>query len=981
MNNVNSPRSTIFRLKRFFSILGISASLLFIAACDFESPSDFKTPTWFIDLKFPLVSEKYTLDGIIDNKQIFPTADSVGMQLIFEDTLPKISIHASYLEVPVGAEVVFAGTPAMSPNFTVIVDTIINVTIPFTPGTLTDIFGVPFTIPPTGNQQIFASTWNDIVAAFDTTFPPIQIDLPAIDASELPVFITEVSGVIIQNDSNSDSSYFSSSIKNNGMLTDVTDARFIMLTGSSIAPDTLADHQQNAVVKDETFERRTLIGNQQLKESIRMLFDFDVAAYPNITDTLTIWEGDSVQVNFAIRIRIAGVDQAVVEIAEYDMPTELDPVTFPVSVEIFSGVFKTGTSFGINEIVISNLKSTYPFYMDFIMNFRNFVPPSGSMDSVKVDTALYRDYATYSKTFPIDGYTFSNPAGADSALSELVIDLTARLRAQTAYIPLDGSELGNLTINVKVEELHFASLEANIIESFPTSTQNIAGMPTGFSGMAFTGVSFEFDMINSIDLPVQLDVDMVGYNTLGDSSVVEVRATIAKPSTYGSDSTRTIIRMSKIGTTVLSYATTDATTWTDSITTPPSEGTSTIVDVLSFNPSVMIVRSSARIDGRGTIVGGATIGGQYRMVAPFEVMMEPMTFISVNETPIPEMAHDVRSRIRSSLVYAELTSTVTNSIPISGEISILLSNKNLFPLDTTQEMLSIFRDSLAVQEPGWSITDSLYVINKCSRLNPDSSAADVYIFSVMNDFSECIDGVVYLVKYNSTGKDTVISYVDTLLKVILPEPAAYYSDTSTVGHPGQVATPGVVSYTSVMDTNRLFLLTDYGDHYIAPRFHLNGSNGKSVYLTSEDYIDIRTFMIFRLSSTGMIEPAPDEIIMLYPNGGETLTSGNEYTIKWKTYGTVSTIDVDYVIGSNPSESDWEVITSKENNIDSLSWTPTEESDSVRIRIRDPNSLNEKTGKYKTEDISGWYFSVTGGRAAKIAGAKSDTRYSGKGFNK
>ena len=981
MNNVNSPRSTIFRLKRFFSILGISASLLFIAACDFESPSDFKTPTWFIDLKFPLVSEKYTLDGIIDNKQIFPTADSVGMQLIFEDTLPKISIHASYLEVPVGAEVVFAGTPAMSPNLTVIVDTIINVTIPFTPGVLTDIFGVPFTIPPTGNQQIFASTWNDIVAAFNTTFPPIQIDLPAIDASELPVFITEVSGVMIQDDSNSDSSYFYSSIENNGMLTDVTGTRFSMFTGSSISPDTLADHQQNAVVKDETFERRTLIGNQQLKESIRMLFDFDVAAYPNIADTLTIWEGDSVQVNFAIRIRIAGVDEAVVEIAEYDIPTELDPVTFPSTVEIYSGLFKTGTSFGINEIVISNLKSTYPFYMDFIMNFRNFVPPSGSMDSVKVDTALYRDYATYSKTFPIDGYTFSNPAGADSALSELVIDLTARLRAQTAYIPLDGSELGNLTINVEVEELHFASLEATIIESFPTSTQNIAGMPTGFSGMAFTGVSFEFDMINSIDLPVQLDVDMVGYNTLGDSSVVEVRATIAKPSTYGSDSTRTIIRMSKIGTTVLSYATTDATTWTDSITTPPSEGTSTIVDVLSFNPSVMIVRSSARIDGRGTIVGGATIGGQYRMVAPFEVMMEPMTFISVNETPIPEMAHDVRSRIRSSLVYAELTSTVTNSIPISGEISILLSNKNLFPLDTTQEMLSIFRDSLAVKESGWSITDSLYVINKCARLNPDSSAADVYIFSVMNDFSECIDGVVYLVKYNLTGKDTVISYVDTLLKVILPEPAAYYSDTSTVGHPGQVATPGVVSYTSVMDTNRLFLLTDYGDHYIAPRFHLNGSNGKSVYLTSEDYIDIRTFMIFRLSSTGMIEPAPDEIIMLYPNGGETLTSGNEYTIKWKTYGTVSTIDVDYVIGSNPSESDWEVITSKENNIDSLSWTPTEESDSVRIRIRDPNSLNEKTGKYKTEDISGWYFSVTGGRAAKIAGAKSDTRYSGKGFNK
>jgi len=981
MKSVNNPRSTIFSLKSFFSFLVISASLLFISGCDFESPSDFKTPTWFIDLKFPLVQEKYKLDGIVDNKQIFPTADSVGMQLIFEDTLPKTAIDASYLEVPVNAEVVFAGTPAMSPNLTVVIDTIINVSIPFTPGALTDINGFPFTIPPTGDQQIFASTWNDIVAAFDTTFPPIQIDLPAIDESELPEFITEVSGVMIQDDSNSDSSYYYSSIVNNGILTDVTGARFSMFTGSSISPDTLADHLQNAVVKDETFARRTLIGNQQLKESIRMLIEFDVAAHPNNTDTLTISDGDSVQVNFAIRIRIAGVDEAVVEIAEYDMPTELDPVSFPSTVEIYSGVFKTGTGFGINEIAISNLKSTYPFYMDFIMNFRNFVPPTGSIDSVKVDTALFRDYSTYSKTFTIDGYTFSNPAGADSALSELVIDLTARLRAQTAYIPLDGSELGNMTINVDVQELHFASLEANIIESFPPSTQNIAGMPTGFSGMAFTGVSFEFDMINSIDLPVQLDVDMIGYNTLGDSSVVEVRATIAKPSTYGSDSTRTIIRMSKIGTTVLSYATTDAATWTDSVTTPPSEGTSTIVDLLSFNPAVMIVRSEARIDGRGTIVGGATIGGQYRMVAPFEVLMEPMTFISVNETPIEEMAHDVRNRIRTSLIYAELTSTVTNSIPISGEISILLSNKNLFPLDTTQEMLSIFKDSLAVKESGWSATDSLYVINKCARLNPDSSASDIYIFSVMNDFSECIDGVVYLVKYNTTGKDTVISYVDTLLKVILPEPAAYYTDTSTVGHSGQVATPGVVSYASTIDTNRLFLLTDYGDHYTAPRFRLNGSDGKSVYLTSEDYIDIRTFMIFRLSSTGMIEPAPDEIVLLYPNGGETIASGEENIIKWKTYGTVSTVDVDYAVGSNPSESDWEEIVSEEENSDSLSWMPLDETDSVRIRIRDPNSLDEKTGKFKTEDISGWYFSISNTRAAKIAGAKSETRYIGKGFNK
>ncbi len=978
MINVRYPRSMINRLKRNIYKIIIPAGLLLVYACDFNSPSDFKTPTWFIDLKFPLVHDRYGLDGIVDNKQIFPTSDSLGMQIIFEDTLPNTSIDPSYLEVNVGTDISYEGTPTTSPSLTVLIDTVINVTIPFAPSGLVDISGQPFSVPSSSDRQVSASDWNNIVAAFDTTFPAVQIDLPTIDSNDLPEFITEVSGVMIKADDSSDSSYFYSSITNNGMLSDVTGARFSMLTGSSASPDTLADHLQNTIINNEVFSQRTLIGDQQLKESIQMLFNFDVAQHTNNTDTLTVNAGDSVQVNFSIRIRISGVDEAVVQIAEYEMPIELDPVSFPSDIEIYSGVFKTGTSFGINEIAISNLKSTYPFKMDFLMNFRNFVPPVGS-DSVKIDTALYKDYSTYEKTFNIDGYTFSNPAGSDSALSELSIDLSAILRAQQTLIPLDGSELGNMSIGIAVNELHFASLEANIIQSFPPSTQNIAGMPSGFTGMAFTGVQFEFDMINSIDLPVQLDVDMVGYNTLGDSSIVEVRATIAKPSTYGSDSTRTIIRLSKVGTTVLSYATVDASTWTDSVTTTPSEGTSTIVDLLSFNPAVMIIRSAARIDGRGTIAGGAGIGGQYRMVAPFEVVMDPMTFISVTETPIQEFAHDTRNKIRSSLIFAQLTSTVTNSIPISGEISILLSNKTLFPLDTTQEMLSIFRDSLAVQDPSWSDSDSIYVLNKCLDLSPDSSAEELYIFNVMTDFDDCIDGVVYLVKYNPAGKDTIISYVDTLLKVILPDPAEYYSDTTTVGHPGQVATPGVISYTSEIDTNKLFLLTDYGDHYTAPRFHLNGTNGQSVFMTVNDYIDISTFLVLRMSNTGMFEAAPDELVILYPNGGESLKFGDVYYIKWKTYGSVSTVDLHYATVTDPTDDDWVEIGTEIVNIDSISWIPAVISDSVRLRIRDPNSFDSKTGKYKTEDMSGWYFSITGGQGTRLSAGDTDSKMIRKGY--
>ncbi len=969
MKNVGYSRAILDHLKRSLKLGSISGLLLIVVGCDFDNLSDFQTPTWFVDLKFPLTQEKYGLDGLVDNKQIFPSGDSLGLQLIFVDTLPNTSIDPNYLEVDVGAEILYNGTATNAPNLSLAIDTVINVSIPITPGVLTNVNGIPFSVPSDDDQQILAAAWNDIVAGFDTTFAPVRIDLPEIGAMALPEFITEVSGIMIVEDNSTDNSYLFSSITNNGLLTNVINTRFMMSTGSSVSPDTLANHYKSTLGKNSTFTRSTLIGDQQLKDAIHLLFDFDVATHGNDTDTLTVNAGDSLQVNFSVRIRVAGVDEAVVQISEYELPVELPAVTLPSTIAIYSGVLKTGTTSGINEVAISNLRSTYPFYMDFVVDFKNLIPSASGGDSVKVDTVLHKDYATYFKTFKIDGYTFVNPAGTDSALSQLNIDLRARLRSQTAFIPLDGSELGHVTIGVSVDEMHFQSLEAIINELFPSSAQNVDGIPTGFSGMAFTGVWLEFDMINSIDLPVQLDVDMVGYNTLGDSAVVEFQAAVARPSSYGSDSTRTIIRLSRLGTTVLSYASADATTWSDSTTTPPSAGTVTIVDFMSLNPSLLVVRPIASIDGRGTIDIDHYVGGTYRIVAPFEVRVDPMTFIPITETPIQEFAHDIRNRIRSTLVFAQLTSTVTNSIPIAGDISILLSNETHFPLDTTREMLSILRDTLAAQNPSWFVTDSIYVLNQCAHLNPESFADELYIFSVMNDFSDCYDGVVYLIKYNPWRQDTVFSFIDTLLKVVLPEPAELYSDTSTIGHPGQTKSPGVITSISEIDTNKLFLLTDYGDRYIVPRFHLNGTDGKSVYMTVNDNIHISTYLVLRMSNTGMFETAPDEIVLLYPNGGETLTAGTETAIRWKTYGTPSTVDLAYSIDNNPQEDDWVDIQVEIDNVDSLLWTPTVKSDSVRIRIRAPNSLDEETGNYQTMDRSSWYFSVLGSQAAKLAGSK------------
>jgi len=118
-------------------------------------------------------------------------------------------------------------------------------------------------------------------------------------------------------------------------------------------------------------------------------------------------------------------------------------------------------------------------------------------------------------------------------------------------------------------------------------------------------------------------------------------------------------------------------------------------------------------------------------------------------------------------------------------------------------------------------------------------------------FRECIEKLPYIVKYNGSGTDTIISYVDTLFKFILPDPIEYYGANDTSGYPeGMVAVPGEGIYTSTIDTSQIFLLTDYGSHYTMPRFHLPGTGSVGVFISVEDYLEISSFITFRLSSVG-----------------------------------------------------------------------------------------------------------------------------------
>ena len=63
---------TVYQKRSFVLLFGIMT--VFISSC-FKNPTKFEMPTWFFDLTFPLVQQKFSFEKMVDNKQIFSTTD------------------------------------------------------------------------------------------------------------------------------------------------------------------------------------------------------------------------------------------------------------------------------------------------------------------------------------------------------------------------------------------------------------------------------------------------------------------------------------------------------------------------------------------------------------------------------------------------------------------------------------------------------------------------------------------------------------------------------------------------------------------------------------------------------------------------------------------------------------------------------------------------------------------------------------------
>ena len=1014
-----NPNNHQFRWKTGFLHAFLTIILMVTVACDFDIPEKFEMPTWYLDLKIPLVQTRYQMADISDSSAgIFLTDDSLGFKIIQEGEMPATELP-DLPSVPLGLDQAIASGEISGismdielPEITIsqridvvaygqqiypdTTDWTIDTSIflyddPLTgdPVYLDTTIWIaaytPFAFPDTVSHVLEANHYDSlIVAAFngamdllssalDTT---IDLGLSSIPLPDDPPIIASVDTLIIA--SHATNSVYRTLFKNNGIPTDLVGVYSRMVAGSSEPlSDTLANHNQiPSISQGVTYADTTDLSGKGLTSFLKMATNMSLSSA--LTDYVTIPPG-SLYVDFNITFKMAGIDSIDVTTNNYSMSDgiEMPPMELPEmdmsesgisKMEIYRNVLKNeGAAYNENKLIIRDLASSFPFDMNFLLNFQNFSPtPDG--DSVKIDTVL-KNGIDINKTFDLRGYTLQSTDGdndndgwPDSAFTsfDLVLDIT--IPEQKASIPLDGSPLGEFTMNMKLEQLAFSSIAANLYMEMPAEPTE-QEFPAGFTGAIPTEAVFEIIFKNQIRLPIQMIMEFKGYNSLGELTYVPVIIdTVGFPLTdSNSDTAMTIIGLSKLGTTITIYESVDDSLPSYSVINAPCDTCSTIIDLLASNPVQMIITPEVKVDGRGSIEANKAIAGGFRVTIPFVLQLEPMTFMGGTATEIETFEHDTRYKIRNSLLETELVSTITNALPFGAEISVLMSNDSLFPTDTTWEQLGIFRDSLAV----WGIlnaTDSLYILRKCSDISPDSGL--VYIFNVMTDFSECFDGLPYIVKYNGSGTDTIISYVDTLFKFSLPNPESFYGADDSTGYPeGMVAVPGNGVYASTIDTSQIFLLTDFGSHYTMPRFHLPGTDSVGVFLSVEDYLEISSFITFRLSSSGAFGEAKPELIITYPNGGQTLYNDQTYEILWSVGGSSSEkVDLYYSTHGDSTTynsancvltDNWTEIESGLDNLGSYSWdlatSGLSETDSLRLKIVSSNG--------KACDINGHYIKI------------------------
>ncbi len=260
------------------------------------------------------------------------------------------------------------------------------------------------------------------------------------------------------------------------------------------------------------------------------------------------------------------------------------------------------------------------------------------------------------KNVALNGYQLTHHETPGSFINEIIYDVTADVDSSDGYVYISSQD--SVTIDLHTDSLFFASLSGEIapVEQSisPREIQSIDAFSDIKGNMRLEDLIMTFDFYNQIDIPISVEMDIVGYrrdeasNQITDSAHVNLSEQINPAST--SEVTRIVI---------------------DKNTGAPNS----IVDLIEILPTEMKVSGRASIAGEGSISAGEGIRAVYKIKSPLSInISEPLIYeTEVDSLTDEDLDEDEREQIRDDLSKVRAHLQFNNGIALGAGITLYLA--------------------------------------------------------------------------------------------------------------------------------------------------------------------------------------------------------------------------------------------------------------------------------------------------------------------
>jgi len=485
------------------------------------------------------------------------------------------------------------------------------------------------------------------------------------------------------------------------------------------------------------------------------------------------------------------------------------------------GVIATGGRITSDSVNVNSLNLGFQNSLFTPINFTIVLPNfEKNGENISIDETLGIDELTNIEVSLWDAILKSEHEIGDPIDSiKIVSSLTIPSTSTTIFL----DNIGGLDMSaMEMTAIHLEYISAIVSElEFDVSEFGIEGIPTGFTGISFYNPLLTLNVYNEIGVPVSFDMNLVGVNSENIVSI-PINPNIQTPELFGDSAKHTYIELGSFG---------QRTVWYDSDSTIIFDETtntdSTIVDILKIAPEIITVEGLAGLDGVGFLAPNSKIWGSFELIVPFsfvigEQIIENNDTTFTDLTFIPDLVNSLnpldettRVKIDSSIVSASITTVLTNNTPISGSLSLLISDHDTyFPIEYDSPN-DIELDSLVIDE---EIVDSIQVV-EMSNFDPRTK-------------------VMYFLDESS---DT-LSFIGRMVDIEIPAPY------SIVDSSGIVDSASVNIVSVELDSLSLDWFTNENIQYIVPMITFNSSEGNPITLQSTNNIGIEAFLTFTTST-------------------------------------------------------------------------------------------------------------------------------------